>query len=265
MFPLGTRAAPERLPAAARVRAALPRAGAGVPRRRPGVRRRADRAGQRGRWRRPAHRTSAPSPGSSRPRELPDGRWALGTVGTRRIRVREWLPDDPYPRAEVDDWPEPELTDAATAELAGSVAELMSSLRRVLARRAELGEPAAPATIELADDPVLASYQAAAVAPLGPADQQQLLEQPDAAARIARLAELLAEEETFLAQRLALEQPTTIRQRSSPEQCLRQREYRDTPCPFAEGEPLEPTVPDRGPTWPSRRPSARSRPSCSSC
>ena len=44
-----------------------------------------------------------------------------------------------------------------------------------------------------------------AVAPLGPADQQRLLEQPDAAGRIARLAELLGEEETFLAQRLALE------------------------------------------------------------
>ena len=137
--------------------------------------------------------------------QMPDGRWALGTVGTRRIRVREWLPDEPYPRAEVDDWPEPELTDAATAELAGSVADLMSSLRRVLARRSELGEPTAPATIELADDPVLASYQAAAVAPVGPADQQKLLEQPDAAARIARLAELLAEEETFLAQRMALD------------------------------------------------------------
>ena len=30
--------------------------------------------------------------------ELEDGRWVLGTVGTRRIRVRGWLPDDPYPR-----------------------------------------------------------------------------------------------------------------------------------------------------------------------
>jgi uncharacterized protein len=137
--------------------------------------------------------------------QMPDGRWALGTVGTRRIRVSEWLIDEPYPRAEVDDWPEPDLSDAATAELTGSVAELMATLRRVLARRSELGEPTAPATIELTDDPVLASYQATAVAPIGPADQQKLLEQPDAAGRIARLRELLAEEETFLAQRMALE------------------------------------------------------------
>src|SRR5436305_2067376 len=36
-------------------------------------------------------------------RELPDGRWYLLTVGTARLVVRRWLPDEPYPRAEVDD------------------------------------------------------------------------------------------------------------------------------------------------------------------
>src|ERR1700737_1153600 len=29
--------------------------------------------------------------------ELPDGRWVLNAVGTNRIRVDTWLPDDPYP------------------------------------------------------------------------------------------------------------------------------------------------------------------------
>ena len=32
---------------------------------------------------------------------FPDGRWALATVGTRRIVVDEWQIDDPYPRAVV--------------------------------------------------------------------------------------------------------------------------------------------------------------------
>src|SRR5258706_16320671 len=32
--------------------------------------------------------------------ELPDGRFALTTVGMRRVRVRRWLHHDPYPRAE---------------------------------------------------------------------------------------------------------------------------------------------------------------------
>ena len=29
--------------------------------------------------------------------ELPDGRYALATVGMRRVRVERWLDDDPYP------------------------------------------------------------------------------------------------------------------------------------------------------------------------
>src|SRR5215217_7145860 len=38
--------------------------------------------------------------------ETDDGRYALMTVGARRIRVNEWLPDDPYPVAEIEDWPD---------------------------------------------------------------------------------------------------------------------------------------------------------------
>ena len=132
--------------------------------------------------------------------ELPDGRWALGAVGTRRFRVRQWLPDDPYPRADVEDWPDPDDPAALTEERARTVA----ALRRVLARTAELGEPSAPATQELADDPVLASYQAIALGPVGPADAQRLLAAPPARRRLTALEALLVEEEAFLAQRLDL-------------------------------------------------------------
>src|SRR3954452_20658454 len=38
--------------------------------------------------------------------ELQDGRYAMVTVGTRRIRVNAWVPDDPYPLADVDDFPD---------------------------------------------------------------------------------------------------------------------------------------------------------------
>src|SRR5579862_3669316 len=34
---------------------------------------------------------------------LPDGRWLLSVGGRRRLRVVEWLPDDPYPVAMVED------------------------------------------------------------------------------------------------------------------------------------------------------------------
>lgn len=133
--------------------------------------------------------------------ELDDGRWVLGTVGTRRVRVHEWLTDDPYPRAEVEDW----LDGTVDDDLMPAYETVLSVLRRVLALKAELAEPAVDATIDLSDDPALGSFQASAVAPLGPVDQQQLLTAPDSSARLARLTELLGEEEMFLRARLRLE------------------------------------------------------------
>jgi uncharacterized protein len=113
---------------------------------------------------------------------LPDGRWALGTVGARRIRVTEWLEDDPYPRADVAPWPDPPAGPAA----AEAREPLLAATRRLLALSAELGEAVAPATVDVDDDPVLAVYQLAAVAPLGPLDRLTLLraEGPDERAEL---------------------------------------------------------------------------------
>jgi len=130
--------------------------------------------------------------------ELPDGRWAIGAVGTRRIRVNEWLADDPYPRAEVELLPD----DGSPADAAGDVAELERDLRRVSALAAELGQPAAVG-ITLSDDAAQASFEAAAAAPLGPLDAQRLLELDDTAARLAGLRDLLAEQAELLRHRLS--------------------------------------------------------------
>jgi hypothetical protein len=135
--------------------------------------------------------------------EMDDGRWALGTLGTRRVRVTEWLPDDPYPRAVVEDWDD---TDGpAGGPLADTYQLTVATLRKVLALRAELGEPTADATTELSPDPALGSYQVAAVAPLGPADQQRALAAADPAERLALVGTWLDEEAGFLSQRLQME------------------------------------------------------------
>ena len=55
-----------------------------------------------------------------------DGRSALVTVGTRRIRVEQWLADEPYPRADVEEWPD--VDDGGEAP---AVDALVASLRRV--------------------------------------------------------------------------------------------------------------------------------------
>ncbi len=130
--------------------------------------------------------------------EAPDGRWALGTVGVRRVRVDQWLPDDPYPIADVSDWPDPDPGD----DHADALRAVVAVLRRSLALAAEAGDPTAPATIELSDDPILAGYQASAVAPIGPLDRQRLLEAPTPDERLALLTVLLDEAVEVLQLRL---------------------------------------------------------------
>lgn len=124
-----------------------------------------------------------------------DGRCALAAVGTSRFRVNRWLDDDPYPRAEVTDWddPAPESLD---------LDEVDALFRRALALAAELGEAPAPMDVELAEDAGLATFQMAALAPLGPADRQVLLATEGAEARVRLLAEQLADMTELLRARL---------------------------------------------------------------
>lgn len=124
-----------------------------------------------------------------RAEELDDGRWLAITVGTRRFRVKEWLPDDPYPRALVE-----ELVDDhdVTAELLGS-ATVVPLLRRVLAKRTELGGSGVAPTFELATDAAVACWQLAVLAPVTPFDDQRLLVTEPCSARIALLEDLLTD------------------------------------------------------------------------
>ncbi len=119
--------------------------------------------------------------------ELPDGRWAVIAVGTRRIRVVQWLPDEPYPRAEVIDHPDP----TPSPDELTLLPDVVVRLRTALAKAAELGDPVAPATVELADDPVLVSHQASALAPISTIDQHALLAAETVGLRLARLDALL--------------------------------------------------------------------------
>jgi len=130
--------------------------------------------------------------------ELPDGRWAVAAVGVRRVRVGRWLPDDPYPIADVEDWPDP----APGPDHDEALRSVVAQLRRCLALAAEAGNPTAPATIELAEDPVLAGHQVAAVAPLGPLDQQRLLAASSPDDRLEQLSVLLADVTLVLELRL---------------------------------------------------------------
>lgn len=117
--------------------------------------------------------------------QQPDGRWYLVAVGTDRIRVDEWLADDPHPRATVstafdaapwggtpDEW-------AATVEAFETLIELVERVS---------GGIVAP-RVTLVDDPAVATFQMAATAPIGPLDRQRVLAADTAEARMVLLAE----------------------------------------------------------------------------
>lgn len=134
--------------------------------------------------------------------ELPDGRWQVVAVGTpRRFRVARWLPDDPYPVAEVDERPDTAVG-GGDAALRALVAGVVPRVRRVLAMRAEAGEPSAPLDVAIDDDAVVASWQLALLAGMGPLDAHAVLAIDDPLARLRRVAEVVDEQLDALTFRL---------------------------------------------------------------
>ncbi len=129
-----------------------------------------------------------------RAQQLADGGYALATVGLRRFRVERWLPDDPYPLAEVVDLAEPPNDDSVPPDATDlrMRARALNALGDVcgLYRLAEVQIPDLPA---VADAPEQASYEMAALAPIGPLDAQRVLEAPTARHRLSLLADLLEE------------------------------------------------------------------------
>jgi Lon protease-like protein len=133
----------------------------------------------------------------------PDGRFSLATVGTERIDIVEWLPDDPYPRAivrtRVD--VEPQIDATRDGEVICDAVRVL--LERVHELRAQLGEPAHSGNVMLSPDLVRASFEGAILAPLGPLDAQALLELDDPVARLEGLQERLVQEIELLEFRLS--------------------------------------------------------------
>lgn len=136
-------------------------------------------------------------------------RYALVAVGTRRIRINAWLPDDPYPLADVDDWPD---DDPDAPGLAVDVAASHARVRAARALAAEVearsSEPSLDVVVdnsddEISDDPLLATYHLSALAPIGPADRFRLLSAPGPAARLDALDEILDDVEAMLKFRLS--------------------------------------------------------------
>ncbi|GEM_PF-2624715 len=75
--------------------------------------------------------------------ELPDGRWGIVAIATRRIRVDRWLRDDPYPRARVTDWPDSDADiDPERIDQLRALLKRISDAARQIAPGRGIDEPA---------------------------------------------------------------------------------------------------------------------------
>lgn len=122
---------------------------------------------------------------------LPDGRYALIAVAGDRLRVNAWLPDDPYPLADIDVWPDDDLGTVDLDLAAQRIEQLHEKVRDINAEVRALGELTPPPDTEIAVDPHLALYHLGSIAPLGPADRQRMLEAATLRARFEVFAAAL--------------------------------------------------------------------------
>ncbi len=116
-----------------------------------------------------------------------EGIVGLVAQGGERVRVTEWLADDPYPRAEVE--PVAELVWESWLQPRREETEQL--VRRSIAQASEFSELAWPADVELSEDPVAAVWQLAAIAPLTAYDQVALLRCTSTEELLTKLAELV--------------------------------------------------------------------------
>ena len=113
--------------------------------------------------------------------------YGLESVGSQRFRVNAWLPDDPYPMADIDFIPDLIWNDS----LMPSRVHLENKVRNLLAFASEFGDLQYGPDTKLSDNPMDACWQLAGVLPVGPLDQIDLLNCQSADELISRTYEIV--------------------------------------------------------------------------
>ncbi len=113
--------------------------------------------------------------------------YGLESVGGQRFRVNAWLPDDPYPLADVDLLPDLIWDET----LAPARVHLETKVRSLLAFASEFGDLQYGADTEFSDDPIDACWQMAGVLPIGQLDHRDLLQSVSAEELISRTLEIV--------------------------------------------------------------------------
>ena len=125
----------------------------------------------------------------------PDGRYAIVALGTERFRVVAWLPDDPFPVADVELWPDEESVHDVTAS---DIEGLHRRVRAINETVRSLGDVAPPPDTEISEDPAMALYHLGSLSPLGAADRHRILAAPSLGERLTVLSSALDDAEAVL-------------------------------------------------------------------
>jgi Lon protease-like protein len=120
--------------------------------------------------------------------------YGLESIGSKRFRVNAWLPDDPYPLADIDLIPDLIWVDT----LMPARVHLETKVRQLLAFASEFGDLQYGPDVEFSDDPMEACWQLAGVLPVGELDQIDLLRSDSADELIARTYEIVTAAESGL-------------------------------------------------------------------
>lgn len=122
-------------------------------------------------------------------RDIGGGRHLVECVGVERIRVDAWLEDDPYPRADVRQWPDEANESVAEAQVS-TLRGKITDLYHLIGTLADAEGSAPPKEPEFSDLPADAGerlFHLATLIPMGQSDRQDILEAPGPVARLRAL------------------------------------------------------------------------------
>jgi len=130
-----------------------------------------------------------------------DGRCMLVVEGIERIRVRQWLTDDPYPRARVEvDAGDEMPSDAAL------LATTEAGVRSLRSLDSEMNpDSCVDVGCEMESEPCVRAWQLCAMTPMATLDQFKLLKQDRCDDRLRLLGEICCERYGDLMRQLSLE------------------------------------------------------------
>lgn len=116
-------------------------------------------------------------------------------IGTNRLRVVEWTPDDPYPKAVIETVPELEWDDSLIDLFDETEAAVRSVLRLVSELAAGQVLTVWSPDVEISEEPTVAAWQLAAITPVGALDQYDLLRSATCEELLARTRDLARDAE----------------------------------------------------------------------